>query len=121
MDALWQGVKMPRFSALDEDLRTGVLTSQHGLIYGQLFTNSAEAVSHLLRPTGPRCPHMGCALTRNKAEHFWDCSCHGSRFDEHEKLLNDPATDDLKHPPRRQCARVGDFLLHPQIFFDRMV
>lgn len=44
---------------------------------------------------------MGCALTWNKAEHSWDCSCHGSRFDEDGRLLNNPATDDLKHPPRR--------------------
>lgn len=56
MDAIWQDVKMPRFPALEEDLRTDVLTSQHGLIYGQLFTNSAEAVPIFCAPPDPGVP-----------------------------------------------------------------
>jgi Rieske Fe-S protein len=53
-------------------------------------------VAGLLTPTVPRCPHLGCALKYNKAEHSWDCSCHGSRFSEEGKLLDGPATDDKK-------------------------
>jgi len=53
----------------------------------------------LLTPTVPRCPHMGCALKYNRAEHSWDCSCHGSRFTEKGELIDNPATDDKKTPP----------------------
>ncbi|MBQ7034850.1 MAG: FAD-dependent oxidoreductase [Clostridia bacterium] len=62
----------------------------------QLTTNALETTLHLLKPTAPRCPHLGCALEWNEQEHSWDCPCHGSRFAEDGKLLNDPATDDLK-------------------------
>ncbi len=61
----------------------------------QLLCNGIESVTNLLRPTKPRCPHLGCALRWNAQEHSWDCPCHGSRFDEQGKLLNNPATDDL--------------------------
>jgi len=84
-----------------ETPHASLFSPSRSMLRGQLLTNGVETVSHLLRPTGPRCPHMGCALTWNKAEHSWDCSCHGSRFDEDGRLLNNPATDDLKHPPRR--------------------
>ncbi len=64
----------------------------------QLFLNAADTAINLLRPTGPRCPHMGCALRWNSMEHSWDCPCHGSRFDREGKRLNLPATDDMKLP-----------------------
>lgn len=60
----------------------------------QLFLNGAEAVSNLLAPTTKRCPHLGCALKWNAHEHTWDCPCHGSRFEEDGKLINNPATGD---------------------------
>ena len=60
----------------------------------QLAVNAFESALGLLTPTAPRCPHLGCALKYNPAEHSWDCSCHGSRFDENGNLLNNPATDD---------------------------
>ena len=62
----------------------------------QLAVNGLEAVLSLLTPTVPRCPHMGCALKYNKAEHSWDCPCHGSRFGEDGALIDNPATDDKK-------------------------
>ncbi len=62
----------------------------------QLAANILEAIVGLLTPTAPRCPHMGCALKYNAAEHSWDCPCHGSRFGEEGRLLNNPATDDKK-------------------------
>ena len=64
----------------------------------QLATNAAETILNFLRPTRPRCSHMGCALQWNPAERSWDCSCHGSRFDEEGGLLNDPAQDDIQTP-----------------------
>lgn len=62
----------------------------------QLAVNGWESLLGLLTPTVPRCPHMGCALKYNAAEHSWDCPCHGSRFGEDGDLLDDPATDDKK-------------------------
>lgn len=63
---------------------------------GQLLCNSVETVCNLLTPTVPRCPHLGCALKWNRAEHSWDCPCHGSRFAEDGKLLDNPANGDAK-------------------------
>ena len=60
----------------------------------QLAVNALEAAINLLTPTVPRCPHMGCALKYNPAEHSWDCPCHGSRFGEDGRLIDNPATDD---------------------------
>ena len=62
----------------------------------QLILNGCEAVKNLLTPTAKRCPHMGCALKWNVSEQTWDCSCHGSRFDEEGKVLDNPANGDLK-------------------------
>lgn len=76
-----------------------LFSPSRSMMTSQFFINSAESTFNLLRPTRPRCPHLGCALRWNKQEHSWDCPCHGSRFDSHGKLLNNPATDDLKAPP----------------------
>jgi glycine/D-amino acid oxidase-like deaminating enzyme len=65
------------------------------MLHKQLFLNGIESTRNLLRPTKPRCPHLGCALQWNAEERSWDCPCHGSRFTEDGKLLNNPATDDL--------------------------
>lgn len=42
------------------------------------------------------CPHMGCLVSWNHAEHTWDCPCHGSRFAPKGQILNGPTTDALK-------------------------
>ena len=62
----------------------------------QLAANALESLLGLLTPTVPRCPHMGCALKYNAAEHSWDCSCHGSRFAVDGALIDNPATDDKR-------------------------
>ncbi len=62
----------------------------------QLICNGFEAVTSLLTPSGKRCPHMGCALKWNDAEHTWDCPCHGSRFEEDGELIDNPAAGDMK-------------------------
>ncbi|MDE6748349.1 MAG: FAD-dependent oxidoreductase [Lachnospiraceae bacterium] len=64
------------------------------ILTGQLICNCAESVCNILTPTVPRCPHLGCALKWNKTEHSWDCPCHGSRFAEDGKLLDNPANGD---------------------------
>lgn len=62
----------------------------------QLLLNGLESTLHLLTPTRPRCPHLGCALKWNEVEHTWDCPCHGSRFGEGGELLDNPANGDLE-------------------------
>ena len=60
--------------------RCGVYKSEEG----ELFAVSA------------RCPHMGCALSFNKADKTWDCPCHGSRFSYTGELLDSPSQVSLK-------------------------
>lgn len=57
----------------------------------QLLVNSFETAVNLLTFTRKRCPHMGCALHWNDAEHSWDCACHGSRLDTDGTVLDNPA------------------------------
>lgn len=60
--------------------RCGVYKSEEG----EIFAVSA------------RCPHLGCALSFNKAEKTWDCPCHGSRFSYTGELLDSPSQISLK-------------------------
>lgn len=65
---------------------------QRSIFHKQLALNIGESLVGMLTPTRPRCTHLGCALKYNKQEHTWDCACHGSRFDQNGKILNNPAT-----------------------------
>ena len=71
-----------------------VFSPQRSILHRQLVINMAETLINLATPTVPRCPHLGCALKYNPHEHSWDCPCHGSRFTESGKLIENPATDD---------------------------
>ena len=73
-----------------------LFSPQRSILKPQLFANSFEAVFNLLTPTTKRCPHLGCALKWNKAEHSWDCPCHGSRFESNGKLIDNPSTGNIK-------------------------
>jgi glycine/D-amino acid oxidase-like deaminating enzyme/nitrite reductase/ring-hydroxylating ferredoxin subunit len=42
------------------------------------------------------CTHLGCPVAWNSTESTWDCTCHGSRFDRHGKVINGPANTDLQ-------------------------
>jgi len=75
---------------------TPVFSPSRGILRPQLAANVLESLLGLLTPTVPRCPHMGCALKYNAAEHSWDCPCHGSRFGEDGSLLTGPASGDKK-------------------------
>lgn len=75
-----------------------VFSPSRSIFKPQLAINSAETMLNFLRPTAPRCPHLGCALKWNAQERSWDCSCHGSRFTEDGKLLNNPAQRGLQKP-----------------------
>ncbi|MGN1095295.1 MAG: FAD-dependent oxidoreductase [Eubacteriales bacterium] len=73
-----------------------IFSPSRSIIKPQLFVNGFEAVKNLLTISKKRCPHLGCALKWNGFEHSWDCPCHGSRFSESGKLLDNPANGDLK-------------------------
>ncbi len=75
---------------------TEVFSPSRSIIHPQLAINAFDSILGLITPTTPRCPHMGCALKYNRAEHSWDCPCHGSRFSYNGELINNPATDDIK-------------------------
>lgn len=77
-----------------ESKYTPVFSPSRSMLSPQLAVNIFESLIGLLTPTVPRCPHLGCALKYNSAEHSWDCPCHGSRFTESGELINNPATDD---------------------------
>ena len=70
------------------------------MLHPQLGLNILESALNLLTPTRPRCPHLGCALKWNPWEHSWDCPCHGSRFGEDGRLLEDPAVKNMKKDRR---------------------
>lgn len=73
-----------------------VFNPSRNIIKPQLFINGFETIKNLVTLTPKRCPHLGCALKWNKAEHSWDCPCHGSRFTQDGAVLDNPANGDLK-------------------------
>lgn len=72
-----------------------LFSPSRSILRPQLAVNAAEAVSNLLTFSKKRCPHLGCALKWNSAEHSWDCACHGSRFTEDGKVIDNPANGNL--------------------------
>lgn len=73
-----------------------VFSPHRSMLKPQLLINGAKAAGNLLTPSKKRCPHLGCALKWNPAEHTWDCPCHGSRFEKDGKLVDNPAQTDAK-------------------------
>ena len=76
-----------------------LFSPQRSSLRKQLFLNMGESAANILTFRKPRCPHLGCALKWNRRERSWDCPCHGSRFDREGKLMDNPATGDLKKKP----------------------
>lgn len=79
-----------------ENAAEEVFSPSRSILHPQLAKNVFSSIVGLLTPTAPRCPHLGCALKYNPDEHSWDCPCHGSRFSETGKVIDNPATDDKK-------------------------
>lgn len=78
-----------------ENAYAEVFNPSRSMLKPQLLTNTYETLVHFDPFAKKVCPHMGCALQWNRAEHSWDCPCHGSRFSESGKLLDNPANGDL--------------------------
>lgn len=79
-----------------ENPYSAVFSPSRNMLKPQLLVNGWEAAASFLTFSKKRCPHLGCALKWNGAEETWDCSCHGSRFDDKGKLIDNPANGDLK-------------------------
>jgi glycine/D-amino acid oxidase-like deaminating enzyme len=79
-----------------ENEYAAVFSPSRSILHKQLFVNAGESALGLLKPTAPRCSHLGCALKYNKQERTWDCGCHGSRFTEDGRVIDNPATKDIK-------------------------
>ena len=79
----------------EQNVFADFFSPSRGIFKPQLAVNGFESMLNLLIPSKKRCPHLGCALKWNKAEHSWDCPCHGSRFDKSGRLLENPANGDL--------------------------
>ncbi len=73
-----------------------VFLPSRSILHKQLLINAGESILGLLTPTVPRCSHLGCALKYNKQEHSWDCGCHGSRFTEDGRVIDNPAKKNIK-------------------------
>ena len=73
-----------------------VFSPSRSILKPQLLINGFEATKNLLTISKKRCPHLGCALKWNNTEHSWDCPCHGSRFSQDGKVINNPANGDLR-------------------------
>ncbi len=49
------------------------------------------------------CPHLRGIVSWNRTEQTWDCPCHGSRFDPYGRVMNGPASSNLRsieEPPQ---------------------
>ncbi len=75
---------------------TEIFSPSRSMLTPQIFTNGTETLIGYLYPTLKRCPHLGCALRYNKAEHSWDCPCHGSRFTRKGRVIDGPANGNIK-------------------------
>ena len=78
-----------------ENKYSSVFDTSRTVFRAQLGANLFETAINFAIPTTKRCPHLGCALKWNGQERSWDCPCHGSRFDEHGQLIDNPSTDDI--------------------------
>ena len=80
------------------NLVLNVFSPSRSILKPRLISNALEEAANLITPATKRCPHLGCALKWNAAEHSWDCPCHGSRFTKDGKVLDNPANGDLRKP-----------------------
>jgi len=55
-----------------------------------------KAPDGTVHPVSVKCPHLGCSLSWNPHDLSWDCPCHGSRFDYHGNLLDNPAQTSVR-------------------------
>lgn len=69
------------------------------ILLSPYLSNMKESILGKLTPGLKRCTHRGCALKWNSEEHSWDCPCHGSRFREDGKPIDNPAIENSELEP----------------------
>ncbi|MGN0306930.1 MAG: FAD-dependent oxidoreductase [Lachnospiraceae bacterium] len=77
-----------------ENPYTKVFTPQRCRIragMGNFLMDTGVSLTGLIKGGRGRCTHLGCKLEWNPEERSWDCPCHGSRFNESGKVLDNPA------------------------------
>lgn len=94
--AMWGAMLLSDLITGKKNPYAEIFSPSRSMLTPQIFLNGAESLLGYLYPTAKRCPHLGCALRYNKAEHSWDCPCHGSRFTESGRVLDGPANGNLK-------------------------
>ncbi|MBR6568125.1 MAG: FAD-dependent oxidoreductase [Clostridia bacterium] len=94
--AMWGAMLLSDLITGKKNPYAEIFSPSRSMLTPQIFVNGAESLLGYLYPTAKRCPHLGCALRYNKAEHSWDCPCHGSRFTENGRVLDGPANGNLK-------------------------
>ncbi len=72
-----------------------VFNPSRSMLKKQLASNVLEAGVNLLSFKTKRCSHLGCALKWNSNEKTWDCPCHGSRYTEGGKVIDNPAKKNI--------------------------
>ena len=78
-----------------ENSYSEVFSPERSMLKPQLIVNGFDTAVNFVAPIPKRCSHLGCALKYNKLEHSWDCPCHGSRFDEKGRIIENPANKDI--------------------------
>jgi glycine/D-amino acid oxidase-like deaminating enzyme/nitrite reductase/ring-hydroxylating ferredoxin subunit len=87
-----------RFVRVEGGVPEDLLVGEAGVFEGDGLSRIAafrddDGVLHKLNAT---CPHFGCQVSWNPAEHTWDCPCHGSRFSYDGEAIQSPAVGGLK-------------------------
>ena len=90
-----------------ENPYASLFSPSRSILHRQLGVNALESTVNLLTPSRKRCPHLGCALKWNPAEHSWDCACHGSRFSESGSVVSSPAVKPLANLPDKSGNPAG--------------
>jgi Rieske Fe-S protein len=71
-------------------------TKEKGPWYGSKATPwRSRSEDGSLTAVSPRCTHLGCLVSWNRAEQTWDCPCLGSRYLADRTLIQGPAVTDL--------------------------
>jgi glycine/D-amino acid oxidase-like deaminating enzyme/nitrite reductase/ring-hydroxylating ferredoxin subunit len=87
---LSEHLKIPRDNLKDIKVGQAGIVNRGGQKYG-VYRETEDRYYYI----STKCPHLGCSLEWNQNELTWDCPCHGSRFDYHGKLINNPAMRDV--------------------------
>nr|WP_143556992.1 FAD-dependent oxidoreductase [Serinibacter salmoneus] len=67
-----------------------------GRVTGTARPTAVSTNAGVTRAVSATCPHLGGIVAWNDAECTWDCPLHGSRFGADGRLIEGPATGDLR-------------------------